>query len=193
MGKKRWSTDMFKKFPHSRREESALQSSDLFRQFYRDYIDPDTRRQDPMFEIITVPLYFTCTYESGATTRLEFFTAARLDYPEGTNLYIPGMLPNPCAMLIDSIRLYGITSELGRGVFRLDIANKHYGEWPAWALSRREKNLSMRSLFIPPMCHFRASIQWSVPVMLSRGFDGAERSRQPIQVLLRGDWYRPIQ
>jgi hypothetical protein len=163
---------------------------------FREYIQRTLPAQFPVggaVEVITNPLYSTNVYVSNTTTELRFFSDGIAQGDSWTNIYIPGCMPNPCAFAVEAIRLFGIVEPLRLGTFLLEIGNKHYGKWPAWSLSLREKNVSMIPLFIGPMVHFRATIRWPQAYTLPPGLGGEPREKQLVQVLMRGSYYRPVQ
>lgn len=143
------------------------------------------------FEIIPAQLYSSENYIPSVTTRLEFFT--KLGPPSQTNMQIQGMLPNPCAFLIEHIRIYGINSKLAHGAGRLQISNKHYGFNPAWTYGLKEKGLQLRpALMIGPLVYFHFEILWEPVVFPWRGFENSRVYVQPIQVVLTGQMARSV-
>jgi len=122
-----------------------------------------------------------CLYDTQilrpVTTQMEFFTGynSGLGNERGmkgdpwTNMYLPGMLPNPQAFLMKSIVIYGLSSALALGSFTFQIGAKWYQ-------------------------HFRASLRWEAGREdLGKGLDGLPKYETHIQVGLLGQLARPIQ
>ena len=114
----------------------------------------------PGLEVIPSALYDLKFYLSGQTTKLIFFTDAS-KYPFHTNMHIGGMLLNPQGFLIESIAIYGVTTNIALGVCHLQIANKHYGLSPAWTFGLKRRGFPLRpGIMIPPLTNFMFSIDW---------------------------------
>jgi len=139
-------------------------------------------------EIVPFDLYSTMHYLSGVTTQLTFFN----DVTQLTNMYIPGMLPNPQSMLIEHIYIEGISSNLRHGECMLIVANKIYTHTAAWRFSLREKGWKLNpKLCIAPLVNFQFRIRWETPVYI-RGLDDMYRPSKKIQVHLHGRLARPV-
>lgn len=104
-------------------------------------------------EVVPHCLYDTQTIQPGAVpsaanpSTMRFFQDANVT-PDRSNMSTPGMLPNPEAMLIQSIRLFWVVpmtvtmdQALAQALFGnlstalLTIGNKKYGPWPVWMLT----------------------------------------------------------
>lgn len=147
-----------------------------------------------------------CLYDTQilrpVTTQLEFFTGynSGLGNEQGmkgdpwTNMYLPGMLPNPQAFLMKSIVIYGLSSALALGSFTFQIGAKWYQHSPAWLMAVRPKWNLNPPLLIAPQIHFRASLTWEAGREdLGKGLDGLPKYETHIQVGLLGQLARPIQ
>lgn len=149
--------------------------------------------QSPVgLEVIPATLYDMEFYTRWETTFLQFFARTK-NHMSQSNLYFPGMLPNPCAFLIEHIRINGINSNLQFGSGRLEIGNKHYGANPAWFYGMKEKGMRLNpALMIAPLQQFRFSLQWEIAQPLGNGLTGLPKEVQPIQVVLIGKMARSI-
>jgi hypothetical protein len=144
-------------------------------------------------EIVPWCIYDTKLYTSRVTTELRFFTSMEGEGPGWTNMYMPGMLPNPLAFLIETIFVYGITTNIALGEFELSIGPKLYLRNPAWLMAIRPKWSVRPGLFIPPQMLFHASLRWGTAVELGAGLSGHLKPRAAIQVAMVGKLARPIQ
>lgn len=150
-------------------------------------------------ELCTWEFYDTRQFLRNDTQYLEFFGGVNRanDTAADTNAYGGQLLWGSQRFLIQSVRLFGITSPLTLGVFELCIGNKIYMQLPAWRLAIREKYRQNIPMLVSPEYGGQVVIcrlQWKEPVKdLGRGLDGKKKAAQSIQVILRGQIARPIQ
>lgn len=160
------------------------------------YVSDQAHQYAGQFEISDGCLYSTVMAEAYQENgRLDFFQKA-----EGpkfsqnmTDIYIPGMLPNPQAFCIHAIKIFGIPSSLVVSCFVFRLGSKEFLRRPTWLANLRWGSVLNPRLFIPPMVSFNASISWDGPLNLGRGFDGRPLVSRPIQVALTGRIARPMQ
>ena len=147
----------------------------------------------PGLEAVSWATFDTQIYLSGVTSKLRFFDGPRPSQGEGwTNMYFGHMLPNPQALLVKSILLFGITSNIALGEFTFTVGNKMMKKNPAWLHSLRPAWKFEAGVFIPPMMHFTADLRWEAPQDLGAGVTGKPKTAAVIQCCLVGTLARPI-
>lgn len=110
-----------------------------------------------------------------------------------TNVQIPGMLPNPMALNVDEIRLFGIASDMMFTRLRIVIGNKLWVDRPAWTCSGGFYRCNLRKhLLIPPLVPFRGDLQWDGAIVLGQGYGGNQLVSKPIQLCLMGTLARSV-
>lgn len=104
-------------------------------------------------EVVPHCLYDTLMIQPGLVpssvnpSTMKFFQQSNVT-PDISNMKNPGMLPNPEAMLIQSVRFFWVTAmpattdqAMAQALFSnlsvamLTIGNKQYGPWPTWMLT----------------------------------------------------------
>jgi len=159
---------------------------EFVREATREWVGTDVR-----FEKIPWALFSTQIISARQREQLRFF-----DSPgpaTRTNMYIGGMLPNPQAFLIQSIKIFGLGSAMAFALFHLRIGAKTYADRPVWLAGPRPGFTVLPGIMIPPLLNFHASIEWEGPADLGRGFSGRQIDSRPVQVAFVGLILRPLQ
>ena len=151
--------------------------------------------QPTTFDICDGVIYDTVTIRHNFTTAIAFFQDGHGKHiPADTNMYMPGMLPQPQALLIRSIRLTGITSAIHHAGVRLQIGNRIYLTATALSFARKGKGYKLGiPLFIPSMMVFNLEVYWGFPVFLGQDFMGNQLYKQKLRAELIGEIARPMQ
>lgn len=159
-----------------------------------DYIYPGIDKSG--LEIVSYCLYSTAVVVTENTTRLDFFLMnteeERKGYPCWTNMYIPGMLPEPCSFLIERIRAFGFSSDMVFGSAQLTIGNKRYFQSPMWLLSSKGHQLNP-PLMIERLQYFHVKVEFQYPPKLGNGITGGKVYERAVQIALLGKMVRSIQ
>lgn len=147
------------------------------------------------FELTPWVIYSTVIAKQGATGSLEFFREpVSQDHSfMWTNLYLPGMLPNPQSFVIRTIRIFGVSTDMAFSAFRFFVGNKIYLETPAWIHSVRAGMVLDPPIMIPTQYYFGARLSWDGKLQLGRGFGGRRLGDKAIQVAFVGKLARPLQ
>ena len=152
-----------------------------------------------MVEVVPWILFDTMSYFTNTTVEMNFFQKGmnnRLDKGISiqSNMYVPGMLPNPQCFLIQSILIEGISTSLKHGICRLQIGSKMILNSPAWMFGLRERGFRLKPyVMIAPLMNFVFTIQWNVPCSIGPGLNEIWQNTRDITVTLLGQWARPVQ
>lgn len=125
--------------------------------------------------------------------RTEFFTDVFYrdlgnDKDEDNNMLMSGMLPNPCAYLIEGMRIFGLPSLLINARVSMVIGNKIMMDTAAIAYVERWKQRD-KAIMIPPMYAFRVSLTWKNPPL---GIELMEH-KPLVTIMFKGQMARAIQ
>ena len=102
------------------------------------------------------------------------------------------MLPNPMAMNIEKIRVFGVASDVAMARLYLEIGNKIMVDCPLWTTSIRDKFEVRPAIMICPLQAYRAQIQLEGQIRLGPGLSGRPQVARIIQIALFGRLARAV-
>lgn len=139
-------------------------------------------------EIVPWYLFETQQFQNTWNHKIFFFDQVRYNKPDESdnNLWVPGMLPNPCAFLLEAIRIFGLPTSLQHARLRLEIGNKLMSDTSVLAYIYNQWKIRDIPIFIPPLCNFRAQMTWKMPKLI--------HGRLPlITIMFKGQLIRSVQ
>lgn len=165
------------------------------RDLFQNYVEGSARAGDYELEVVPWCLYDTVIIRDGMNTesgdRLNLFVQS-FESEIRSNQWIAGMLPNPMAMLIEEIKIFGIATDTAFLHFRFEIGNKIMVSRPVWTIGVRGMKCRP-AMMIPPLCNFRGRFMWEGAIRLGNGLTGRTQHARAIQIALIGQVARASQ
>jgi hypothetical protein len=101
-------------------------------------------------------------------------------------------LPNPTAMNIERIKVFGVGSDIANSRLYMVIGNKIMVDRPLWTTCLRDSFIVDPAMMICPLQAYRAEISWEGRIQLGRSLSGLKTTGRVIQVALLGRIARAI-